>query len=375
MKTDDLLALVRLADPLQDVDDPAGHLDSARRVLDARTRGVPRPVPVRTWRRRLVTVLAVATVLPLAAVVVPALPGGPSPSRPLLGTATAGEGGLTCGTGYAQPIRPDTAAVRPFPTDLPSGWTVKDLFARSETSTGWCTVPSLNAATLDPSGLVTGSVTLTGPLRGVRVDDAETETPDRVGAYAARRLGPPLSGAPQFLRWIVTDERGEQWYAVANGYPLDRARELLAAATYVDRTVVWDAALAPGLRVLHRRTGAPYPTTSTGESWYLEFGGAGEGRTLEADAGRSDGSVGARAVVGTRLSTVDGRPALVYEQDGVPSSVYTELRPGVLMGIDVAGDLDDVERVLAGVVDLPEDDPRLDRLRLRESYEDRRGKD
>lgn len=372
MKTDDLLALVRSADPLQHVDGADDHLSSARRVLDARTSGVPRQVPARTWRRRLVTVLAVATVLPLAAVVVPALPGGPSPSRPLLGTATAGEGGLTCGTGYAQPIRPDTAEVRPFPADLPPGWTVEDLFARSESSTGWCTVPSLNAASVDSAGLVTGSVTLTGPMRGVRVDDAETEVPDRIGAYAARRLGPPLSGAPQFLRWIVTDEHGEQWYAVTNGYPLERARQLLGAATFVDRTVVWDTAAAPGLRVLHRRTGAPYPTSSTGESWYLEFGGVAAGRMLTADAGRSDASVGARAVVGTRLTTIADRPALVYEQDGVASSVYTELRRGVLAGVDVSGDLPDVERVLAGVVDLPADDPRLDRLRLRESYEDKR---
>lgn len=392
MKTDALLDLLRSADPLGrrtgTPDLTEAHLAASRAVLRTRTSlgdpptfaatGTARPV---NWRRRLITLAAAVTALPVvAAVVVPAVTHSPRVAGPLLGVATAGDGGLSCGEGYARAIRPDHATSRPYPTILPTGWNVREILARQEDSTGWCATPSLTAATLDADNRIAGSISIIGPTRGIRTDSAQRSTPDRVGSYAAERLDlfavnggtpSPAAGASTAARgqadargrysWIITDDAGEQWYAVADGYELQQARALLSAASYSHRAVTWDSAAAPGLRVLHQRTGAPYPIHSTGQSWYVELDTPGGQRSLQADIGRPDGTVGARANRGSRLTTIAGRPALVFEQpDGQPSAVYTELRPGVLMFMDVHGDLNDVQALLATVNDLPADDPRLD---------------
>lgn len=240
---------------------------------------------------------------------------------------------------------------------------------------GWCTTPSLTAAQVDGTGLVTGSIKITGPVPAVEVDPSQRVTPDRIGGYDAQRLGrseapEPVDAAPrEHFAWIITDGNGERWYAAVDGYPLDTARRLLAAATY-DRNVTWDPTAAPGLRVLHRRTGDPYPTRTTGQDWYLNFDGAGGERTLQASSGRSGENILSQTTVDSRLTTVAGRPARILEDGGSPVAVYAELRAGVTLHSDVRGDLDEVLRLLASVENLPSDDRRLDELALEEPYKD-----
>lgn len=394
MSTANLLDLIRTHDPLAgDADGTRTdeHLHSAHRVLMARTSG-PAPVTARAPRsvqRRLAFVLTGAIALSGAAVVVPDMLDRPELNGRLVGTATASEGGLDCGSGYAQAIRPDTARSRPWPSVLPTGWEVREVFARSTEVTGWCTTPSLTAAEVNPSGLVVGSVRITGPTPGISISHSETVIDERIGEYDARRLESTFDvgeGADLHAAWVITDATGAQWYAAVDGYSVDEGRRLLAAATLDGGNVTWDAAAAPELRVLHQRTGDPYPTTSTGEDWYLSFAGpepVADGlvagaeqlaeRSLSATSGYgSAASVLSSAATGSRLTTVAGRPAVVLEADGKPVAVYADLADGGTVHASVDGDLPDVLRMLASLEDLPADDRRLDDLALQESYEDQR---
>lgn len=384
MSAQDLLDLVGAHDPLLREPDASGqterHLLSSRRVLDLRTAA---PAPARhvarrpVWRRRFILVAVAAAALPVAAVAVPPALDRPGLGASLVGTASASEAGLQCGTGYAQAIRPDSAAVRPWPGELPTGWSVREVFARATEVTGWCTTPSLTAAQVAPGGLIVGTVKITGPTQGIAVDPSERLSGDRIGAYEARRL---QSSAPRAVdspdthaTWIITDGLGAQWYATVDGYPADRARSLLAAATFDGRSVTWDPASAPELQVLHRRTGSPYPTSTTGENWYLRLDGAGTERTIEARSRASDtASVVSQVGVGSRLTTVANRPAVILEVDGRPAAVYTDLRPGVSVVSEVRDDLPETLRVLNSMVELPQADPRLVDLALNESYDDER---
>lgn len=379
---DHLIELISRHDPLHT---EAGelttkeHLRSARTVLDVRTAGPRVVVPRPRWHRRVVVVAAVATAVPVAAVLLaPALTSLPGFGNPVIGTATASESGLSCGVGYAQPIRPDSADPRPWPSTLPAGWIVRNVFARASDVMGWCTTPSLTAAQVDGTGLVTGSIKITGPTPAIEVDPSEQVTPDRIGIYDAQRLGrtgapEPIDAAPsEHFAWIITDGNGEQWYAAVDGYPVDTARRLLSAATYDGRRVNWDAPVAPDLRVLHQRTGDPYPTKSTGQDWYLRFAVAGGERMFQASSGRTGEGALTETTVDSRLITVGGRPARILQVDGLPVAVYAELRPEVVVFTEVLGDLDEVLRLLESVEDLPSDDPRLDDLALKESYQDDR---
>lgn len=382
MKTHNLLDLVGGCDPLRR--DDAGlteeHLRSSRRLLDLRTSAPAHslPVPQRsTWRWRLVLVAAAAAALPVAAVAVPAALERAELGGSLVGTASATEAGLECGTGYAQPIRPDSATVRPWPGELPSGWSVREVFARATEVTGWCTTPSLTAAQLDQSGLVVGTVTITGPIHSIAVDPSQRLSEDRIGTYGARRLlGSALEAGDStdtHATWIITDDTGAQWYAFVDGYPAEQARSLLAAATFDGRSVSWNQATAPSLRVLHQRTGDPYPTSTTGEDWYLRLDGAGADRHIEARSRRGDtASVISQVTVGSRLITIAGRPAMVIEGDSKPVAVYADLRPGVSVISEVRNDLPDTLRVLGSLYELPQADSRLDDFALDESYDDER---
>lgn len=262
LRDDDLLNSVRVADPLRT--NQAGaltgeHLTSARRVLQARVdaergRRVFTTSPSR-WRRRAVAVALAGVALPMAAAVgVPAVGARPGTSSPdgggLVGTARASENGLTCGSGYAQPIPPRTAAVRPWPATLPPGWTARSVFARASTGTGWCTTPSLVVARKDATGLVTGLVQITGPARNVNVDGSAAPSPDRVAGLPALAFPAPDLPGLQLRSWLITDRTGAQWYASVVGYPLEQARSLLSAATLNGRTATWDTSSVPGLAVL-----------------------------------------------------------------------------------------------------------------------------
>ncbi len=369
-----LTDLFRAVDPLAADPSPAAteqHLSAARRVLDIRRAAAP-SVPASSWRRRLVTVAAAAVALPVAAtVLVPVVSERFSAQTPLAGTAYASEGGLSCGSGYAAAIRPSAADPRPWPDRLPDGWTVRDVFARSYTGTsGWCGTPSLNVVELDATETIVGSIRVTGPAR-VEVGDGPAPVPDRVGPYAARRFVPIANVQPPTGHdaWIVTDAGGDQWYASVDGYPTGRARELLGALTLGDGAVDWDATRTPGLRVLHRRTGAPYATRVTaGQDWYLRFNAPGGEQQLEATSGREGNRALSQATVGSRLTTVAGRPAFLFQDEGRPVAVVTDLAPGGTVYADVRGNLEQVLAMLASVRSLPADDKRLERYALDEEY-------
>lgn len=381
MNNRELSDLLRRHDPLRhDAHDGTrtdNHVRSSRRVLDVRTSGPRAGAPTTSrppWRRRLVVVLSAAAVLPMAAIAVPASLDRDDGGSSLVGTANATEAGLQCGRGYARPIRPDSAAARPWPGALPAGWSVREVAASAAEVTGWCTNPSLTVAELDATGLVLGTVKVTGPSRGITVSPSQPIGADRIGTYEALRMqgaGPDPAGGPDLhAAWLITDDSGAQWFAAVDGYPADQARRLLAAATFDADTVKWNGAAAPEMRVLHQRTGAPYPTRTTGEDWYLRLDGAGPERTIEVRS-RSAGpdSVLSEVTPGSRLATVGGRAAFIAGTDGEPEAVYADLRPGVSVVSEVRNDLSDVLKALESMRDLPRDDARLDDLALRVSLE------
>lgn len=389
--TNDVLRRLHDIDPASDV--PALTPDRTAALLARAVCGADNPAAAprpttrpavavgtpRGWGRRLVVVAAVATALPVAATLLtPVISSRLGPDGLLAGTAVAGDGGLTCGEGYSRPIRPDTADPRPWPQQLPAGWSAQEVYARAYTGAGWCTTPSLNAATVDASGLVTGNVSITGPARRIDVGDGGAPTTDdRIGPYAARRLDPyggaptPVDADPDRLHeWIITDAGGEQWFAVVNGYTAMQGRELLAAATLRDGMLTWDTTRAPQLQVLHRRTGAPYPLETTdGQDWYLRLDANGRPVTVQAFSGRAGGGALNRTGPGSRLVTVAGQPGLVIEDYGRPVSVVADLAGAVVSADVVDGDVQQTLDLLASLTSLDADDARLDDLALDEDYE------
>jgi len=380
----DLDGALRAADPLaasgSDAVDRA-HAVSAGAVLTHRLAaadaqhppGRRARVPAR-WRRRLLGVAAAVVVLPTAAVVIGPTVGARFGARaPFVGTAVASDGRLTCEGGYAQAIPPATAPVRLWPTALPAGWTVTDVYARRTSGTNWCTAPSLIAARTDRTGLVTGTVSLTGPVAGIDVDhlgiiinEHAKTAPDRVGAYRATRLTD--RDRTDYHTWVVTDSSGAQWFAAVDGYPLAQARGALGAAT-LGRTVTWDPRRAPGLTVVHRRTGAPYPTTvRTGLDWNLDLDAHGVHRQMEVWARPGNPPVAAQVTAGCRLVTLHGVQMLVGIVDGKPTAVYADTASGAVAWSDVAGDLSEAEARLLSLRNLSHDDPRLRTHALHEKY-------
>ncbi len=369
----DLDDLLRAADPLAEPGSDAvtqAHLASAGAVLTHRVAAAERRGKVRIprrWRRRLLGVAAAVVVLPTAAVVIgPTVAARFGARAPFVGTAVASDGRLTCEGGYAQAIPPATAPVRLWPAALPTGWKVTTVYARRPGGINWCTAPSLVAARTDRTGLITGTVSLTGPVAGISLDDHTENAPDRVGVYRATRL--TARDHTGYHTWVVTDASGAQWFAAVDGYPLTQARAVLAAAT-LGGTVTWNPHRAPGLTVVHSRTGAPYPTTvRTGLDWYLDLDAHGVHRQMEAWTRPGGASVTAQVTVGTRLLTVHGTQMLVGIVDGRPTAVYADTPSGAVAWSDVAGDLSQVEARLLSLTNLPASDPRLRIYALHEKY-------
>ncbi|MCU1605538.1 MAG: polymerase, sigma-24 subunit, subfamily [Modestobacter sp.] len=107
----------------------------------------------------------------------------PSPPR---GSIT---GSITCASGYVSAIAPGDVAVRLLPDRLPSGWSYAQILAR-ENPTARCVPPSLTALRADATGLVTGRISVTGPV-DARIDRGKLTVqtvPDTVFGYAARRF-------------------------------------------------------------------------------------------------------------------------------------------------------------------------------------------
>jgi hypothetical protein len=180
---------------------------------------------------------------------------------PLLPPAVATEGSITgsitCATGYVSAIAPGDVAVRLLPDRLPSGWSYAQIFAR-ENPTARCVPPSLTALRADATGLVTGRISVTGPV-DARIDQGKLTArtvPDTVFGYAARRFDDTVDVPVH--RWVWSDEQGRQWSAEVSGMPLAEARQALAAVSIDGPRIAWDPAAAPGWTLVHLREGAPY---------------------------------------------------------------------------------------------------------------------
>jgi len=368
LTTSSLTEVLRAADPLDA--ETAADLTTARTILDTRLDGVPTAKPIKTpsrWRVRSAAIAAGAAALTVTAIV--AVPHfTKTSSGGLLGTAQASESGLTCGEGYATPIPPRSADPRLWPAWLPERWRPTKVFARAERVTGWCTAPSLVAAATGPSGTIAGTVKLTGPLP--KVDIEGPTKPDRIGTYRAVRF--PHPEVRHVYTWVITDSTGASWYAEANGFTLARARTLLGAATlHNDGAVAWDSSKAPGVKVLHHRTGNPYPTTEDDQAWYIRIssprGGLGE---LDVESGRYEAPVASRVTEGSRLESYDGHQMLVIDMGSHNNWVLADVSPGVVASIDApaSNDIRQVERMLASLTNLSPDDPRLTKLALHEKY-------
>jgi hypothetical protein len=292
----------------------------------------------------------------------------------LVPAAVASDGRLECGGGYAKPIAPKEASLRLLPSQLPAGWSLARVFARSESMTGWCTPPSLVALQTQPDGSVTGSVKVTGPVRAIFPGD-QPLTEDTIAGRSAARWG---DDDVPFYAWVWTDDEGRQWHAEVQGYRLAEARDLMAAVGNDGTTPTWAAAKAPGLDLVHRRTGPPYPTTWRTLAWYLDFRVGESERSLHFGQ-RYDTIVPLTVGAGWRLITVAGRPAAVSDSlkySDTEASVkggagfhflMIEVRPGVVLETELRdGELDEIEQVVASLVDVDPDDPRLEQYRLRE---------
>jgi hypothetical protein len=375
--TIDLDTLLRDADPLRRPipgapDDQV--LETARRRIDRVRAALPGPRPAApsqpVWRTRVALVAAAAAVLTAVPLVLSAVLPEDSGIPGVVPAAVASDGTLDCGRGFADPIGPDEADVRLLPDHVPAGWSLDTVFARSTTTTGWCLPPSLAALRVGADDVVTGRLSVVGPIEATIDDDtAGASTPDTVDGHPARMFS--FDDGQPFQRWFWTDDGGRQWVAEATGLPLQEARTVLAAASTTGSGVSWDTAAAPGWTLVHQRTGAPYGTTRTSLEWYVRFIDAGEERLLEVGHAQDAIPLLSYADVGSRLLTLDGHQALRHPAtdsedadgngatDGPVTPLDIEIGPGTVASFWAAGDLPTVEDLLTSLRSVPADDPRL----------------
>ncbi|MBO3736985.1 hypothetical protein [Actinoplanes flavus] len=339
----------------------AERLASIRAAVDTRRHTVAvRSRPFRHGRR-----LAVLAGLTSVAVVVAVAGTRLGTSDPLVSAAIAVDGSLVCGStleGHAEPIRPDRARVRLFPTVIPAGWRLVDVFARSSTWPAACTVPSLMAADLDEGGVMRGGVWVNGPVDRVSFEEGGVETnPKPV------RTDDTLDGRPAVrydwrdsISWVWSDERGKYWQATVSGYPLEHAREIMAAVRTDGDQVIWSGGQVRGLRVLHQRTGPRYPAEIPTEDWYIRLTDGHGDWIVNVRSGRPE-PLAADLRTGMRLESLDGHTLI----DGKAGLSY-EVRPGTWADTEVRVDAAAVRALLAGLRQLPADDPRLDEYAMKE---------
>ncbi|MGX6603348.1 hypothetical protein ACWKSP_14575 [Micromonosporaceae bacterium Da 78-11] len=127
--------------------------------------------------------------------------------------------------------------------------------------------------------------------------------------------------------------------------------------------VTWRAGAVPGMRVVHRRTGPPYPRETRTETWLLRLTHGRQQREImiESNQGRALTSA---ATVGMRVRQDGGHtelPSGVSPEDRADlDRLAYEPAPGVWALAEVHGELADVRTLLTGLRQLPADDPRLD---------------
>jgi hypothetical protein len=373
--TIDLDTLLRDADPLRRATPDTSDdqvLAAARHRVDRARATVPLPgptVPPRpVWPIRVALVAAAAAVLTAVPLVLSAVLPEDSGIPGVVPAAVASDGTLDCGRGFADPIGPDEADVRLLPDHVPAGWSLDAVFARSTTEAGWCLPPSIAALRIGADDVVTGRLSVVGPIEAT-IDDhtAGRSTPDTVDGHPARVFS--FDDGEPFQRWFWTDDGGRQWVAEAVGLPLVEARAVLTAASTDGSAVSWDTARAPGWTLVHQRTGVPYGTTRTGLDWYVRFTDNGQERLLEVAHGQDAVPLLSYAAVGSRVLTLDGHQALRHpatasaDGNGATAGPVTpldiEISPGTVASVWAAGDLPAVEDLLTSLRSVPADDPRL----------------
>lgn len=378
--TRDLDSLLRGADPLGDASADDALLPRLRARVDAERAGA---LPLRRrprWVRRAALVAAAAAVVTAVPLVVSTLDDGrdgpPALLAPAVAATIGADGTISCVGSYTASVPVEDARVRLLPDRLPEGWSYDELFARQDDPAA-CGPVSLAALRTDATGLVTGRVSVTGPIaaevdrRGFR-NAAE----DTLFGRSAQRFD-ATAEATEYHHWVFSDAQG-QWAAEASGMPLDEARRTLASVAIDGPQVTWDAATAePGWTLVHLRTGPPYGTVPGRFTWYVELMDGAQRRSLDVTVADPPVPLVAGAGIGEQVTTLDGHPAVLLPvrtagpvapgtETDVPGGTSTqhvlvEVAPGTVahsMAFD--DDLADVEAMLTSLRQVPADDPRIE---------------
>jgi hypothetical protein len=371
--TRDLDALLRDADPLRDASDDAALLSAARDRVDRERAGA---VPGRRrlhWGHRTVLIAAAAAVVTAVPLVVSMLEDDGGGTSALVAPAVAADGSISCGGGYASVVHPEDAEVRLLPDRLPDGWSFRSIMVRHNSRAGTCIAPSLTVLRQDATGQVTGRVEVTGPV-DARIDQPQLvvdSVPDTVLGHPALRFDVQAS-AIDLRRWVWSDEQGQQWSLETTGMPLEEARQAVTAVVADGPRVRWDPAVTPGWTVVHQREGAPYATPQEVTTWWMDLTDGEVTRVLDVEVvGPVQLPLAATADIGDRLTTLDGRPAIIArpqggEADGGPPGsrprtfVLVEPVTGALALVAPPdGEQSAFEDMLASLRQVPADDLRL----------------
>jgi RNA polymerase sigma-70 factor, ECF subfamily len=376
-RTDHLLDALRTVDPVAP-EDASADFERLRRIrasLDGR-RLAPIDVelanPSRPHLRRRVAIVAAVAAVGSAVPVAAGIVLGQDRAGRLLPAAVAGDGRLQCGGGYAKAIPPGKASLRLLPADLPSGWSLKRVFARDESTRGWCTPASLTAIAAGADGVVSASLHVTGPVQAI-VGGDQAMASDVIDGSKAVRYG---DDEMRFYAWIWTDDVGQEWQAEVAGYGLDEARAVMSAVRTEGTDVTLAASGAPQFHVVHRRTGKPYATSWNALAWYVDLDDKGAERSLHVRQQLTDiVPIAAHLRAGARLITIAGKPAILYPRTGNPDKgdgksfrvLLVEDRPGVVVQTELHdGELPEISRVIGSLSNTDPGDERLERYRLRE---------
>jgi hypothetical protein len=378
-RSDHALDLVATSDPQRggSTDEAdAARLVAIRAIVDTAVTTVePSPSTKRTrrvWPRGLVVVGVAAAVLAAAAVLVPAVL--PDRARaPLSDAAIADDGRLNCGEGYAAAIPPRDADLRLLPARLPSGWTLTRIFAREQTSRGYCVPPSLTVADPDRSWR---RMSVYGPFPAVSLDGLGAGRPVTVVGRPGLRFDDEVASLHELHRWVWIDQSGQTWMAEASGYPLTEADTVVAAVSTQGDRVRWEPANPTSrLSVLHQRTGPPYPTDSRSLAWYVDLDGPGGPLRLQVTKTYGDDPAPLLASTSPgpfgEVTRLNGR-TLILNDEGrreSPTLLAYEWAPGVVVQAEIPGHaLADTLAIISSLTHVPTDDPRLETYALDEDY-------